>query len=84
MLNKKNRKKKKNTLEKRMRNKKKEPQVEKEHPNAEKSAMSSPIESEEILISNFIRDIINEAKVGQAHQQARMHQEAQLAPLAIE
>ncbi|EOY03406.1 Uncharacterized protein TCM_018428 [Theobroma cacao] len=64
--------------------KKKEPKVGKEHSNAEKSVVSSPTEFEEILVSNFIRDIINETKVDQAHQQARMHQEAQSAPPEIE
>ncbi|XP_017979828.1 PREDICTED: LEAF RUST 10 DISEASE-RESISTANCE LOCUS RECEPTOR-LIKE PROTEIN KINASE-like 2.2 [Theobroma cacao] len=37
-----------------------------------------------ILVSDFVKDIINEAKVDQAHQQTRMHQEAQLTPLETE
>ncbi|EOY19301.1 Uncharacterized protein TCM_044364 [Theobroma cacao] len=59
-------------------------QREKEHLVGGKSGASSLGEFEEILVSDFIRYILKEVRADQVKQQAKMHQEVQLAPPKIE
>ncbi|EOY14095.1 Uncharacterized protein TCM_033338 [Theobroma cacao] len=72
-----------NSEKKKVEQKEHEEEKEKEHSIIEKSVVSSLGKSEEILVSNFNRDILEKAKVDQGQQQAKIQQKVQSVPQGI-